>query len=243
MIRSALLVLSLSILFVAQLAAQPADSEFVQAQKRSTVVLENCPLFDQVTSVTVGKAGKSLALSANMKRRALNLKRTYRFFACGTDVQGVVRIFVKAKATAQAKALRLTLKNFPKQSAPVVSNCQKYPGSFIYKTVGSSHFSDVRRNTIGLILRYGAPGPYPSCVSVKDSRGNVVAKMGLYARGAGWAARYYAGIGCGAGTPYNGSAVASRAKKNTGSTKVNLDFGNRCYGPIEANRCIGSSQC
>lgn len=243
MIRVMLLVLSVLVLFGSQAIAQPLDSDFVQVQKKRAVILENCPLFNEVESVTVGKAGKTLGLSDNMERRPLTIRRRYRFFACATDEEGQVKIYVKAKATSQPKALTLTLKKFPSKSTPVANNCQQFPGSFIYKTVGSSHFSDVRRNTIGLILRYGAPGPYPSCVSVEDSSGKVVAKMGLYARGAGWAARYYAGIGCGSGTPLNGSAIAARAKRNTGKTTINLDFGNRCYGPIEANRCIGSSQC
>lgn len=127
---------------------------------------------------------------------------------------------------------------------PNNGSCGQIPSSFIYKTIGSSHFNDVRRNTIGLILRKGAPGPYPSCVEVKDTRGNLIAKMGgYYPAGDEWAARYYAGIGCGSSTPLNGAAIAKKAKSNTGSSLVIFDFGSKCYGPVDANRCIGSSQC
>jgi hypothetical protein len=127
---------------------------------------------------------------------------------------------------------------------PNNGNCGQIPSSFIYKTIGSSHFNDVRRNTIGLILRKGAPGPYPSCVEVKDTRGNLIAKMGAYyPAGDEWAARYYAGIGCGSSTPLNGAAIAKKAKSNTGSSLIIFDFGSKCYGPVDANRCIGSSQC
>ena len=118
-----------------------------------------------------------------------------------------------------------------------------WPGSHIYKTVGSDHFTDIRRNTIGVILKMGASGPFPSCVSAIDTRGNVVASLGLYARGAGWAARYYAGVGCGIRTALNGSAVASQARRNTGSSSIYMKFDSVCYGPIDANRCLNSSSC
>lgn len=127
-----------------------------------------------------------------------------------------------------------------------ISQCvstQPWPGSHIYKTFGSHHFTDVRRNTIGVILKVGASGPFPSCVDAIDREGNVVAKLSLYARGAGWAARYYAGIGCGMRTPYNGTAVAARARANTGSSTIYMNFGGVCYGPIEATKCIGSTSC
>jgi hypothetical protein len=127
-----------------------------------------------------------------------------------------------------------------------VATCSEtvgWPSSHIYKTIGSTHFTDVRRNTAGVILKVGARGPFPGCVEALDSSGKVIAKLGLYARGAGWAARYYAGIGCGAGTPFNGARLASLARSNTGSSRIYMKFGNVCYGTIEASRCIGSGQC
>jgi hypothetical protein len=127
-----------------------------------------------------------------------------------------------------------------------ISQCSQsmgWPSGHIYKTIGSTHFTDIRRNTIGVVLRMGARGPFPNCVEALDTSGRVVAKLGLYARGAGWAARYYAGIGCGSGTPFNGSRVASIARANTGSSRIYMNFGGVCYGPIEATQCIGSQQC
>lgn len=118
-----------------------------------------------------------------------------------------------------------------------------WPQGYIYKTIGSNHFTDVRRNTIGVILRPGARGPYPSCVEALDSDGRMVAKLGLWARGNGWEARYYAGIGCANSTPYGGAAVASRARAKSGSSRIYMKFANVCYGPIEASRCIGSNHC
>ncbi|MFO0416465.1 MAG: hypothetical protein ACK5Y6_04180, partial [Pseudomonadota bacterium] len=128
-------------------------------------------------------------------------------------------------------------------SISACTSTMSWPGSHIYKTIGSEHFFDVRRNTIGIVVRPGGRGPFPSCVDAIDTQGNVVAKLGLYARGAGWEARYYAGVGCGASTPFNGAGVASRASANTGSSRIYMNFGGVCYGPIDASVCIGSKQC
>lgn len=129
-----------------------------------------------------------------------------------------------------------------------VSQCSSvvsWPSSHIYKIIGSEHFSesDVRRNTIGIVVRPRGRGPFPSCVQAIDTSGEVIAQLGLYARGSGWEARYYAGVGCGTSTPLNGAAVARRARENTGSSRVYMNFAGVCYGPIDAGSCIGSSQC
>ncbi len=123
------------------------------------------------------------------------------------------------------------------------SSFARMPRTHIYKTTGSKHFSDVRARTIGLILKPGASGPFPSCIEAIDMRGNVVAKLGLYATGAGWAARYYAGIRCAKSTPYGGAQIAARALQSSGSSKIYLKVGGVCYGPFEANKCINSTSC
>ena len=119
----------------------------------------------------------------------------------------------------------------------------KWPGSHIYKTLGSKHFTDVRRNTVGIVIKSGGQGPFPACVDALDQNGNVVAKLGLFATGSGWAARYYAGVRCATSTPFGGAQVASRAMSGSGSSKIYMKFNNLCYGPIEASRCVGSSSC
>lgn len=123
------------------------------------------------------------------------------------------------------------------------SSFARMPSTHIYKTFGSKHFSDVRAKTIGLILKPGASGPFPSCIEAIDMNGNVIAKLGLYATGAGWAARYYAGIRCASRTPYGGAQVAARALQSSGSSKIYMKVGGVCYGPFEANRCINSTSC
>jgi hypothetical protein len=131
----------------------------------------------------------------------------------------------------------------PPVSGAGCSNIQSWPGSHIYKTVGSHHFTDVRRNTSGIVVEAGGHGPFPGCVNIVDTKGHVLAKMGSYPPGPGWAARFYAGIGCGSGTPYNGATVASKARSYTGSQYIYADFGSVCYGPIDATKCLGSSSC
>lgn len=124
------------------------------------------------------------------------------------------------------------------------SSVVSWPSSHIYKRIGSNHFTDVRRNTAGVIIKAGGRGPFPSCINIVDTKGNVVAMMGRYAIGEGlWAARFYSGIGCGSSTPYGGSTIASRATSNTGSPYVYANFGSVCLGPINPNSCIGSAQC
>jgi hypothetical protein len=125
------------------------------------------------------------------------------------------------------------------------SAVSEFPSSHIYKILGSTHFTpnDIRRKTIGLVIKQGGVGPFPSCIDVVDTSGNIVAKMGLYSRGDGWAARYYAGIGCGTSTPFGGSEVAGRAQAGTGNSDILFNMGSVCFGPINANECKGSSQC
>lgn len=128
-----------------------------------------------------------------------------------------------------------------------VAQCRtlsSWPGSYIYKTIGSDHFTDVRRNTIGLIMKMGAPtANATSCVQVLAENGKVITNLGLYARGAGWAARYYSGFGCGSATPVNGNAVAALARSASGSSRIIMNLAGTCYGPIEATRCLNSSSC
>jgi hypothetical protein len=130
-----------------------------------------------------------------------------------------------------------------------VSSCSSvtsWPSaSHVYKTVGSDHFSpgDPRRSSANVLIKPGGSGPFPSCINIVDTKGNIVSKMGLYARGDGWAARYYSGFGCGSSFAINGSAVARKAKSNTGSSNIYANFGGKCYGPIDASKCIGSKHC
>jgi hypothetical protein len=119
-----------------------------------------------------------------------------------------------------------------------------WPSGLIYKTMGSDHFSsgDPRKNTIGLIAKPGTSVFASGCTEMLDSKGNIVARFGLYSTNDGWRFRAYSAVGCG-GSGESASSVANKALKNTSSTDVYVQFGNTCYGPIDPRQCIGSQQC
>lgn len=134
----------------------------------------------------------------------------------------------------------------PPPSNVPLSACSRivpWPSSHIYKIMGSSHFTDVRRNTYGVVIKPGGSGPHSSCISAVDTKGNLLGALGLYQRGGGWEARYYAGIGCGSTNLLGGRQLAAKARQLSGSPYVYMNFSGVCYGPIDANECIGSSQC
>lgn len=231
------------ILFAGPALSQPTDLTFKRARKNSDLTFKNCALVEGVQKITITNRGRKVNLPPAEDREAVSLPERYRFFACGVDpVSSVVTLYAKDGLDGEVTSFVFSLADFPVDETPG-PNCRDLPGSHIYKTIGSEHFHDIRRNTIGLIVKPGGSGPFPSCIEAKDIDGNVIAKLSLYERGNGWAARYYAGIGCGRSTPFNGNGVGSRAKKNTGTTDIILDFGSVCYGPIDASRCIGSKQC
>lgn len=114
----------------------------------------------------------------------------------------------------------------------------------IYKTVGSTHFvNDCRRNTAGLIFAYGGGAPSSSCVELLDKNGDILAKFGLYARGAGWEARYYVCVGCGGGFNHDGQDLARLATRNTGSPEGYLDLGSTCLKVPNLGNCYNSIGC
>lgn len=218
----------------------------IGSKKDASKVLNNCPLVEGVNKIKIINGGKAVELQTLKNRDSYSFPVKYKQFACADAGGGNFVLYAKTSPNSEAVIFDLALTDFPKVESNVGSACssiKSWPGSHIYKTVGSHHFTDIRRNTIGLILKIGAGGPYPGCVEAIDTKGNVVAKLGLYSKGAGWAARYYAGIGCGSRTPFNGGAVTAKARKNTGSSKIYMDFGSTCYGPIEASRCVGSKAC
>ncbi len=228
----------------AALMAQGNELTFKKLKNKKDLTIKNCPIVDGESRVKVDAGGKEVSLVSLKNRDSYSLgKKKFKYFACDT----LGNLYAKKKTSDTATLFDVSLTDFPKVEnnlGKACKNVKSWPGSHIYKTIGSHHFTDVRRNTIGLIVRRGGSGPFPGCIDVVDSNGEVVAKMGRYATNErDWAARFYAGVGCGGGTPFNGSAIASRAKKSSGNTKIYMDVGTTCLGPIEANKCIGSAQC
>lgn len=237
-----LLVALPDVLSAQEVVEPPEGVEFSEIQGRRRLALNNCPLVEGVTKVYVTDQGRYIQLPPSNKRGPYKLARRQKFFACADRGDGQFAIFTKGRADGQVTRYDLTLSDFPGNSIDAAcSSIRSWPGSLIYKTIGSPHFYDCRRNTIGVIAKYGFSGPYPSRIDLLDIQGNNVGSVVLYARGGEYAARWYACIG---GAPArNGRAVADLARRNTGSSNVYFDFGNICFGPVPADKCINSKQC
>lgn len=230
--------------------AAPDAGAYKKISKRKEVSITGCGVTGVTGLVTVrvglDKKRASVSLPASYKRASLLVgPQGSQFAACGASdtVPGQTSLFLKSGKDAVATEHALALSDFEEQSG-VGSACgsiRSWPGSFIYKTVGSHHFTDVRRNTIGLIMKNGANVSTPQCIDILAKNGKKIADFGFYSRGAGWFARYYGGIGC--GDTINGNVLAGRARKAGGSDSIYARIGNVCYGPISASRCIGSKAC
>lgn len=222
----------------------PEGVNFTRIRGTRDLRLNNCPLVQGITRVTISGSGKYVQLPVSLKRGAYELARRYNYFACADQGDGQYVIYAKVRMYKKVFKYALELSDFPRNSmARHCANIISWPANLIYKTIGSGHFplSDCRRNSIGMVAKWGYRGPSPSPIQVLDTQGNNVGGLGMYARGGLYAWRAY---GCVGGTPArNGAAVANLARRNTGSKNVYFDFGNTCYGPVPADRCIGSSQC
>lgn len=124
------------------------------------------------------------------------------------------------------------------------SSIRDLNGSDIWKTRGSDHFSDCRRNTVGYIVAPGGQGASNSCIPVYDSKGNQIYSMGAYSpAGPPWRSRHYGCWGC-SNSSLGGSSLAAAARKNTGSSTVYLGTsGQQCVRIPDAGRCYNSSSC
>ncbi|RIL11499.1 MAG: hypothetical protein DCC75_02215 [Proteobacteria bacterium] len=120
---------------------------------------------------------------------------------------------------------------------------RSWPGNLIYKTIGSSHFSsgDPRRNAVNVIAEWGYRG-FDSCIEVLAANGERLGQMGYYGSWSGGPYRWYGPTGCG-NLGISGASLASRARREAGSSNIYVKIGNICYGPIDSSRCLGSRSC
>ena len=240
-----------SVLFApTHVLAAPDASAFKLLNKNRTVTLADCTVsgIDGTANLKLGldSGVASVSLPASFKKAAMKIgAKGSKFAACGvSDVDPTQPVlFLKSSVSATPTEHDLRLSDFEKAESisGACSTVRSWPGTFIYKTVGSHHFTDVRRNTIGLIMKNGSSVPTPSCIDIISSNGTKVGDFGFYARGAGGYARYYGGVGC--GDTINGQILASRARKAAGNDSVYARIGTTCYGPITASKCVGSKAC
>jgi hypothetical protein len=230
--------------------AAPDASAYKRITGNRAITLTNCSVdgVEGALSLRVSlSADKALVtLPSSLKRSATPVgPKGTKFVACGVSDSDPTKavLFVKKNVTATPTEASLALSSF-KEAGSVGSACssvQPWPKNFIYKTIGSHHFTDIRRNTIGLIMTFGASVPKPQCIDVISKNGTKVGDFGFYSAGAGWYARYYGGVGC--GDAINGQALASRARKAAGDDTIYARIGSVCYGPIAASKCVGSKAC
>lgn len=234
------------VVFLSGVSYAQESVDFKRYRSSGTLMLDNCNVLDGHTKIAI--RGGYLELPSDKRLGGIRLPARFRFFGCGPDTTGAVRLFAKRTLGGEVTQLNISMSKFRKVAGNGLEKaCDKvsgWPAGLIYKTAGSDHFSagDPRKNTIGLIAKPGTPVNASGCTDMLDSQGNVVARFGLYSANDGWKFRVYSAAGCGGSGKY-ASSVADEAFKNTRSTDVYVKFGTTCYGPIDPRHCIGSQQC
>ena len=130
-----------------------------------------------------------------------------------------IRLMNRATATTVKKA------SYPKVCKGVRTDFT----NVLWKSQSSAHLNPRDARSGGCTLIYGRRnyGPRSSCLPVYDSRGVLVAKLGLYQRGGEYGARYYTGVGC--AQKLSCSGLGSKLKKTNGNRTV--------YIGIDAGLC------
>jgi hypothetical protein len=110
-----------------------------------------------------------------------------------------------------------------------------------YKAIPSDHITTGPRvGGISLIYKKGTRTPAVRCLSIYDSNGTLLAKMGKYEpNGFIFAARYYSGTGCAGKT--RASKIASKAFQATGNRTGYINVGGKsCLKVTDLRRDEGS---
>lgn len=115
----------------------------------------------------------------------------------------------------------------------------------IYKSRQSEHIPryDPRSNSTAFITLRNTSAPYGSCLYWYDKKGNLVHKMGAYAKGESeYSSRFYGGHGCGDHKTPTG--VAEAARRSSGSYEVYGKVSDKvCVKISDPRRCYNSSSC
>lgn len=155
------------------------DLTFKKVKRNKRVVLQNCELFDEVASVIISDGGQTVALSKNMKRQGRRLRKKYRYFACGYNDLGEVKIFAKKRVAQAPVELKLPLKGFKKQGK---NSCQGYRSSsdggmgWLHKPVSDS---------TGSIVNLFPTSDRPGACRYERSDGSLITDGRNYGRGNG----------------------------------------------------------
>ncbi|MCB0320387.1 MAG: hypothetical protein KDD60_05620 [Bdellovibrionales bacterium] len=230
-------------------SASAQELEFKPLSRRRNLVLRDCPIINGIDSLTIVKRGNKVLLPRKTNRKGKKLGARYTYFACGPNESSGYSLYAKATVDSEVVEFALTEKDFkekPKSAGRLSSVCKsirELSGADIYKTRGSDHFSDCRRNTFGLVVAPGGQSIGDSCLTVFDSDGNELASMGAYyPAGPPWRYRAYNCWGC-SKSSMSGGSLAAAARKKTGSSTVYLQNGTQCIRVPDAGRCYNSSSC
>jgi hypothetical protein len=126
---------------------------------------------------------------------------------------------------------------------------ERWPRWVYYKPIGSYHFdrADPRRFKLTVVLRRGTTipaGDMPSCLSLLDPNGEVIAKLGRYSSKGVWVGRWYGPTGCGRQAPssisgnINGCQLRKRLRDRGFRTNhVWAKFGETCVKISDVTKC------
>ncbi len=217
--------------------------------KRRKVPLKNCSLIDGSNRAIVSARGRTVSLERKLRREPADLGGKYRFFACGDNGTGEDSLFAKETADSDIVEFDLDEADFPEAQGgeenldAVCNRVRDLSNNEIYKAIGSHHFSDCRRTTAGIVVAPGGSNLGDSCLDIYDSEGNDLGDMGAYfPAGPPWVYRAYACWGC-SKTQKSGAALASQARKNTGSSSIYIRYGGTCIRIPDAAKCYNSRGC
>ncbi|MCB0329906.1 MAG: hypothetical protein KDD70_09585 [Bdellovibrionales bacterium] len=243
--------------FAAPAAAQDSGVSYTKLKKRA-IRVRNCTMVPEIGISTwiVNKKGNRIRPTSKQNRKGEKLGDKYRFFGCqdsGDEAIGDV-LYAKKTDSGEEFAFRFNeTDHFKEQQGSsgggaglnnVCRSIVQVGGSVIWKWTGSSHFSDKRRFTAGVIVKHGGPS-VPGCAEVYDGKGNKLTSMGAYyPAGSEWKSRNYVGWGCALSASFDGKDLARKAQQSTGSPEVYLELnGGSCLRIPNAGTCYNSSQC
>lgn len=159
--------------------ASVEDLTFLKVKRNKSIVLRNCELFEEVKSVAISDGGRTVALSKNMERNGVRLKKKYLYFACGFNEVGEVKIFAKKRESQAPVELKLPLKGFKKRGK---YSCQGYRSSsdggmgWLHKPVSDS---------TGSIVNLFPTSDRPGACRYERSDGSLITDGRNYGRGNG----------------------------------------------------------
>ncbi|NLF25944.1 MAG: VCBS repeat-containing protein [Deltaproteobacteria bacterium] len=202
---------------------------------------------DQVEIVKGRRA--RIRLSKSQRLKVVRFRGKFKFFRCA-DLNGDGR----DEILSYKRKVKVSTSNFtvfyvfgkalsgPKKVCAEVrdiSYCE------VWRAGPSRDFSssDPRNRSTSFVTRKGCPGSFSGCLSVYNARGEVVQRMGSYARARGsYDSTHYGCWDC--GSCESPQDLVEKARRRTGSPSLYIrDDNGGCVRIPDAGRCYNSSHC